>query len=272
MGCLHGKEQENIIELEPPRTQLYERSSVERDPSWDMIRSAYLSLAYMRQLDERIRVVEMRNRTNEDMNIKQKVKNQEQAEKNRQEFRCLELIVKYLRDINKTQEQRFRQQEARYRKQKIRNKDQKKSNRNQEKLNLAQEYRNKLQEEKNKCQEEKYEEQEHQNMKQNEMNKESNKTNEYKGQVSLKQEKNNEVKKQYSSDRIHRAVRIEIILEENDDLEDIIRNLHKDLKNHIDSLAFMQTHLKIDKATQTETEPLQKFKGYLKFGSMLNYD
>ena len=258
MGCLHGKEQENIIELEPPRTQLYERISLERDPWWDMIRSAYLSLAYMSELDERIRVVEMRNRTNEDMNIKQKVKNQEQDKKNRQneeDFRCLEQIVKIQRDINKTQEQRNRQQEARYRKQKIRNKDQEKSNRNQEKLNLAQEYRNKLQEEKNKCQEEKYEEQEHQNMKQNEMNKESNKTNEHKGQVSLKQEKSNEVKKQYSSDRIHRAVRIEIILKENDDLEDIIRNLHKDLKNHIDSLAFMQTHLKIDKETQTETEP-----------------
>ena len=54
MGCLHGKEQEDI-------TEPYEQ----RDPWWNMIKSADLSLAYMRELDERITIVEVSNRSNE---------------------------------------------------------------------------------------------------------------------------------------------------------------------------------------------------------------
>ena len=91
------------------------------------------------------------------------------------------------------------------------------------------------------------------------MKRERNKTNEDMRQISIKQEENNEVKEHYSSDRMHRDEMVERILEEKDDLEmaveDIIKNLHKDIRKLIDSLPFMETLLKIDKEPQTEKEP-----------------
>ena len=53
MGCIQGKEQEDITELYEPR---------EYDIWWNMIKNADLSLTYMRELDERITIMEMSNK------------------------------------------------------------------------------------------------------------------------------------------------------------------------------------------------------------------
>ena len=159
MGCLLGKEQEHITELS--KTQLYLQSLGKRDPWWNMLRGADLSLAYMSELEERIRKVEVSNKINDKRNMKQKERKQEQDEKNRQnekEIRCLE------------QEQRIMKQEERNRKQEKRNRDQEESNRKQQEMNMEQEQRNTVQEENNKHQEEKNDIQAQQNITQKETN------------------------------------------------------------------------------------------------------
>ena len=145
MGCLLGKEQEHITELS--KTQLYLQSLGKRDPWWNMLRGADLSLAYMSELEERIRKVEVRNKINDKRNMKQKERKQEQDEKNR--------IMK---------------QEERNRKQEKRNRDQEESNRKQQEMNMEQEQRNTVQEENNKHQEEKNDIQAQQNINQKETN------------------------------------------------------------------------------------------------------
>ena len=111
MGCIHGKEQDNITELYEPR-----------DPWWSMIKNADLSHTYVRELDERITIMERSNKL--------------------------------------TEKQRIRKQEERNRKQEQRNREQEESNRNQQKMNMEQQHRNKEQEERNRHQEEKNKEQE----------------------------------------------------------------------------------------------------------------
>ena len=87
MGCLQGKEQEEMFEI--PQTH----GSLERDPWWNMLRSSDLSFVHIRELEERIRIVERRNRINEEKNIKQNETNKDQDAKNIQnqkEIRSLE--------------------------------------------------------------------------------------------------------------------------------------------------------------------------------------
>ena len=224
MGCLHGKEQEHSRELS--RTQLYEQSPGKRDPWWNMLRGADLSLAYMSELEERIRVVEVSNKSNDKKNMKQKERNREQDEKNRQnekEIRCLEQMNKEQEERNIDQEQRIQKQEERNRKQEKRNRDQEEANRKQQKMNMEQEQRNTVQEENNKHQEEKNEVHALQNINQKETNR---------NHVDL-----------VENDFLDTAV------------EDMIMNFQKDFKKLIDRFGVKEKYLSNDKETQTEKEP-----------------
>ena len=69
MGCLLGKAQEHNTELS--MTHLYDQSPGKRDLKCNMPKGNDLSLSYMSELEERIRVVELSNKINAKTNMKQ---------------------------------------------------------------------------------------------------------------------------------------------------------------------------------------------------------
>ena len=224
MGCIIGKEQEHSTELS--KKQLYEQILGKRDPWWNMLRGADLSLAYMSELEEKIREVEVGNKINEKRNMKQKERIREQDAKNRQnekEIRCLEQMNKDQEERNINQEQRIQKQEERNRKQEKRNRDQEEANRKQQKMNMEQEQRNTVQEENNKHQEGKNDVQALQNMNQKE------------------------------TDRNHGDLVENHFLDTAVEDKDMIMNFQKDFKKLLDR--FGVKYLTKDKETQTEKEP-----------------
>ena len=244
MGCLQGKEQEEMIEI--PQTQPFEHSSVERDPWWNMLRSSDLSLAYMRELEERIRIVERRNRINEENNIKQKARNEDQVVKNRENQK----EIRSLEQKNKNQDYRHRTYEQR-------NRDQEEFNRNQQRINIEQENKNTIQEEKNRYQEKKNKEQEEQNMVLKYINNINREKGEDKPKTNNKQEGYETLMTQDSHIIINKDDMAKRILVENDCLEtavDIIRNCQQDISKMIEIFGLEKTYLTKDKETQTENQ------------------
>ena len=171
MGCLQGKEQEEIFGI----TQ----TQVGKDPWWCMLKKSDLSFAYMRDLEERIRIVERNNRINEEKIVKQKEKIKDQDVKNRQNQKD----IRILKQKNKDQDDRNRRDEQR-------NRHQEEFNRNQQRINMEQENKNTIQEEMNRHQEKINKELEQQNMVQEYIKNENKARSEDKTKAKQKQEGN----------------------------------------------------------------------------------